>query len=92
MLVSVFFVIQNVGYIFSVIFSGQAIPPQLANSSIRKKKDLHNHMYNPATKLRLSKLDQENLALKIEEWKTQYPDDEIVLEDTQNWLKMKHEL
>ena len=49
-------------------------------------------MYNPTTKLRLSKLDQENLALKIEEWKTQYPDDEIVLEDTQNWLKMKHEL
>ena len=49
-------------------------------------------MYNPATKLRLSKLDQENLALKIEEWKTQYPDDEIFLEDTQSWLKMKHEL
>ena len=34
-------------------------------------------MYNTATKLRLSKLDQKNLALKIEEWKIQYPDNEI---------------
>ena len=34
-------------------------------------------MYNAATKLRLSKLDQENLALKFEEGKIQYPDDQI---------------
>ena len=34
-------------------------------------------MYNAATKLRLSKPDQENLALKIEKWKIQYPDTEI---------------
>ena len=34
-------------------------------------------MYNAATKLRLSELDQGNLPLKIEEWKIQYPDDEI---------------
>ena len=34
-------------------------------------------MYNAATKLRLSKLNQENLALKIEVWKIQYHDDEI---------------
>ena len=34
-------------------------------------------MYNAATKLRLSELDQGNLPLKIEEWKIQYPNDEI---------------
>ena len=34
-------------------------------------------MYNAATKLRLSEPDQENLALKIEKWKIQYPDNEI---------------
>ena len=34
-------------------------------------------MYHAATKLRLSKLNQENLALKIEVWKIQYHDDEI---------------
>ena len=36
-------------------------------------------MYNAATKLRLSKLNQENLVLKIEQWKIQYTDDEICL-------------
>ena len=70
-----FFVIQNIGYIFSVIFLGQAIPPATSRCFHRKKKDLRNHMYNAATKLRLSKLDQENLALKIKEWKIQYLDD-----------------
>ena len=34
-------------------------------------------MYNAATKLRLAKLNQENLALKIEQQKIQYTDDEI---------------
>ena len=40
-----------------------------------KKKDIRNHMYTAVTKLRLSKLDQENLALNIEEWKVQRPTD-----------------
>ena len=69
--------IQNIVYIFSVIFSGQAIPPATSRCSHPKNKDLRNHMYNAATKLRLSKLNQENLALKIEQWKIQYTDDEI---------------
>ena len=30
-----------------------------------------------ASKLRFSKLDQENLLLKVEEWKKQFPDEEI---------------
>ena len=34
-------------------------------------------MYKAVTKLRLLKLNQENLALKIAEWKIQYPHDEI---------------
>ena len=34
-------------------------------------------MYKAATKLRLSKLDQENLALKIAEQQIQYLHDEI---------------
>ena len=34
-------------------------------------------MYNAATKLRLSKLNQENLDLKIGQQKMKYTDDEI---------------
>ena len=64
-----FFVIQNIVYIFIVTFSGQTIQPATSRHFHPKKKDLRNHMYNAATKLSLSKLDQENLALKTEEWK-----------------------
>ena len=31
--------------------------------------DIHNHMYKAKIAIQLSKFDQENLALKIEEWK-----------------------
>ena len=72
-----FFVIRNIDYIFSVKFSGQAIPPATSRHFHPKKKDLRGHIYNAATNLSLSKLDQENLALKIEEWKIEYSDDEI---------------
>ena len=34
-------------------------------------------MYRETVKLRLSKLDQTNLAMKIEEWKQQYPQNEF---------------
>ena len=47
-------------------------------------------MYKAATKLRLSKLDQENLALKIEELKIQYPqtvevEEEAIDEEIKVW-------
>ena len=58
-------------------FLGEAIPPSTSRRFHPKKKDIRNHMYIAATKLRLSKLDQENLALKVEEWKTQNPNDMI---------------
>ena len=47
-------------------------------------------MYKAATKLRLSKLDQENLALKTEELKIQYPqtvevEEEAIDEEIKVW-------
>lgn len=38
-------------------------------------KDVRNHMYKAAVKLRFAKLDQANLDIKIQEWKKQYPND-----------------
>ena len=70
------FVIQNIVYIFSEIFSGQSIPLPTSRCFQSKKKDLRNHMYNATTKLRLSRLDQESQALKVEKRKIQYPDEE----------------
>ena len=37
-------------------------------------RDLRNHIYKAKKALELSKLDQENLKLKIEEWKKSQPD------------------
>ena len=34
-------------------------------------------MYIATMKIRFSKLDQENLAMKIQEWEKQYPSDKI---------------
>lgn len=38
-------------------------------------RDIRNHMYRATVKLRLSKIDQENLHMKIEEWKKSAPND-----------------
>ena len=43
----------------------------------RKKKDIVNHMYIAAMKTRFSKLDQKNLAMKIQVWEKQHPSDKI---------------
>ena len=32
-------------------------------------------MYHATVKYRLAKMDQENLALKVEQWKLEYPND-----------------
>ena len=32
-------------------------------------------MYHATLKYRLAKMDQENLALKVEQWKLEYPND-----------------
>ena len=54
---------------------GKRVPPTTMRRYHPKKKDIRNHMYTAVTKLRLSKLDQENLALSIDEWKVQRPSD-----------------
>ena len=42
---------------------------------ITQKKDIRNHMYIAAVKLKFSKIDQENLELKVKEWQKQSPND-----------------
>ena len=42
-----------------------------------RKKDIVNHMYIVTMKIRFSKLDQENLAMKIQVSENQYPSNKI---------------
>ena len=39
--------------------------------------DLSNHIHKAKSQLQLSKLDQENLGLKIDEWKKNSPDSKL---------------
>ena len=40
-----------------------------------KKIEIRSHMYHVTVKHHLAKIDQENLALKVEQWKLEYPND-----------------
>ena len=60
-----------------MLFLGKPVPTSTSRRFHPKKKDIRNHIYIASAKLRLSKLDQENLYLKIQQWKTQCPNDEI---------------
>ena len=40
-----------------------------------KRSEIRAHMYHATIKYRLAKLDQEKLALKVEQWKLEHPND-----------------
>lgn len=48
-------------------------------------------MYHAAVKNRLSKVDQENLALKLEKWKEQYPLDRFFYRPYGRLISMEHQ-
>ena len=53
-------------YVTTVLCASSNNPDPAYYPTIR---DLHNHIYKAKKTLELSKLDQQNLKLKIEEWK-----------------------
>ena len=63
-------------YVKMELFEWQ--PPPLINSSsfYPEERDIRNYMYNATAKcLRMSKADQENLAIKIENWEKSNSED-----------------
>ena len=57
------------------LFEGQPPSPINSRSFYPEERDIRNHMYNATTKLRMSKVDQENLAIKIENWEKSNSED-----------------
>ena len=49
---------------------GQELPPSTKHRFHPKLSDIRNHMYRATVRHRLSKIDQENVASRVEEWKT----------------------
>ena len=50
------------------IFKGESLPPQTSRRFFPERRDLRNHMYRASVKLRFSKIDQENLSMKVDIW------------------------
>ena len=52
-------------FVKNEIFSDYNLPPQEGGRFFPLSKDIRNHMYTATNKLHLSKIDQENLHMKI---------------------------
>ena len=51
------------------IFKGESLPPQTSRRFFPERRDLQNHMYRASVKLRFSKINQENLSMKVDIWR-----------------------
>ena len=59
------------------IFQNSDIPPKTNKRFFHRLKTIRSHMVEALRKLRHSKIDQECLANKIEQWKSKNPSNRI---------------
>ena len=59
------------------MFQSNDIPPKTNKRFFPQQKTIRSHMVEALGKLRYSKIDQECLANKIEQWKSENPSDMI---------------
>ena len=59
-------------FIKNELFHDTSLPPSTSRRYHLKKKDIRNHIYIAAIKLNFSKIDQENLELKIKKGKNNH--------------------
>ena len=50
------------------LFADQQLPPLNSRRFFPEERDIRNHIYNATSQLRMSKVDQENVLLLIENW------------------------
>ena len=62
-------------YVRKELFVGEQLPPATSRRFFPLKRDISNHMYLAAMKLCFSKIDQENIFLKLSDWKKENPAD-----------------
>ena len=56
-------------YVWKELFAGEQLSPATSRRFFPLERDISNHMYLRAMKLRFSKIDQENISLKLADWK-----------------------
>lgn len=62
-------------YVKKELFSGMPAPDSLNRRFYPSRTDIYNYMYRASSQMRHSKIDQENLTFKIEEWQAECPQD-----------------
>lgn len=55
-------------FVKTELFDGKQLPPTTSRRFFPESSDYRIHMYRATSKYRHSKIDQENLKLKIDEW------------------------
>ena len=62
-------------YVKTDLFADQQLPPLNSRRFFPEERDIRNHIYNATSQLRMSKVDQENVPLLIENWQKAKQDD-----------------
>ena len=62
-------------YILRPNFDAEQLPPGNSRRFYQEERDICNHMDNATSKLRMSKVDQENCSVLIEKWQKNNPGD-----------------
>ena len=62
-------------YVKTDLFADQQLPPLNSRCFFPEERDIRNHIYNATSQLRMSKVDQENVSLLIENWQKTKQDD-----------------
>ena len=62
-------------YVKTEISDDEQLPPGNSRRFYPEERDIRNHMYNVTSKLRMSRVDQENVSLLIEKWQKTNPGD-----------------
>ena len=50
------------------LFADEQLPPLNSRRFFPEERDIRKHIYNGTSQLRVSKVDQENVSLLIENW------------------------
>ena len=62
-------------YLKTNTFADQQLRPLNSRRFFPEERDIHNNIYNATSQLRMSKVDQENVWLLIENWQNNKQDD-----------------
>ena len=72
-------------YVKNELFHGETVPPPEIRRFFPLDRDIRNHMYRATVKLKLSKIDQENLYI-IQSYKVFICNDGLDVEFSLPWL------